>query len=649
MVCSFGDSEDVRFWQKHRLPLKRLISGRGAILEGISFREGLFKSLDPEKAEACFRDLAGLRVSQARSKITEILRAAGALAREPRPITHSVKYYEKGDRPLELLPARQWFLKILDSKREFLRLGRELEWHPPRFRKQYEQWVEGMSQDWCLSRQRFFGVPFPVWLPLDSKGEKICSRPIVPLSVERLPIDPLRDSPRLEDIRAAARRPGAGREAAEALLEKALSAGAEGLAALRDQPHGFAGENDVMDTWATSSMTPFINSGWGFDPAAHKQLFPSDLRPQAHEIIRTWAFYSIVKAHFHQNRIPWRRIAISGWVVDPLRAKMSKTKGNALAPENLMETYSADGARYWAGRARLGQDTAFDESALLTGKRLAAKLFNAARFICLQHEGAALESKNSPAPGAWINSRLSFISNALDQCWIKKMRETQAAATDHLENLKYAEALELIEKRFWLFCDNYIELVKARTYRLKNQPEGLSGLAALDLSLYMLLKLFAPFLPYITEEIWSWRFQSESRSIHNSAWIGMESWPRREPSASGKVFTETPAPAAAGAGAGLLDFAFFVLEKIRAQKSARQISLAAPARSLLVRGAPKYGPMLELAKKDLSRAGHVPEDKIRFEEGNPSEGEGPPAGPPGAGPPGAGPPGAFAKILLELD
>ena len=728
MICSFGDREDVQFWQKHKLPLKQIISRRGALRRDVSFAEGVFKSLDPEKAAAGYQEIAGLRAPGARAKIAALLKAHGALDKKPRPITHFVKYYEKGDRPLEFLPARQWFLKILDHKEDFLRRGREVKWHPPSFLKRYEQWVEGLNQDWCLSRQRFFGVPLPVWLPLDSGGKKVYEHPIIPVSRKRLPIDPMKGAPFPEDIQAAKKaaekalrgqknkdlpgifnlppsvfqarpsepaRAGGGQlpPAHELSSSPGGAAGsaksniAEGIESLRGRPGGFAGESDVMDTWATSSMTPFISSGWVFDSAKHKELFPADLRPQAHEIIRTWAFYSIVKAHFHQKRPPWRHIAVSGWVLDPSRDKISKSKGGAMAPEKIMDAWSADGARYWAGKARLGQDTAFDESALRSGKRLAAKLFNAARFILMQNreEGPAredfleakqvflnpedrdkinkiLEGKNAPireytrcralklldeghAPGEAaektglkkrtvrenmkkykqggalpkikslqsfftsgrgdealsrrLKIKLAYIKEEIDRCWIEGMRQTHKEATALMENFEHAKALDLTEKRFWLFCDNYIELVKGRAYQQKDQAEGLSCLTALDLSLYMFLKLFAPFLPYITEEIWSWRYAAESPSVHASRWI------KKIPSPLFKSSAES------GLSAARLDFVFAVLEQIRAQKSAARKSLAAPAQKLVVRAPKKYEEVLRAAEKDLGRAGHV--SKILFE------------------------------------
>ena len=709
MICAFGDREDVQFWQKHNLPLKQIISRRGALIEGLSFKEGIFKSQNPEKAAGCYREIQGLRVSQARVKIAELLRANGALIKEPKPITHFVKYYEKGDRPLEFLPARQWFLNILDYKKEFLKLGRKIKWRPPAFRKGYEQWVENLNQDWCLSRQRFFGVPFPVWHPLDSQGQKIYDHPIVPVDPDKLPLDPMKSAPSPEDIQAAAKK-ARGKEAGPLkgnslfFSEKSPQNITERLESYRDKPGGFAGERDVMDTWATSSMTPFISSGWAFDRAKHKELFPADLRPQAREIIRTWAFYTIVKSHFHEGKAPWEHIAVSGWVLDPSRDKMSKSKGNALAPEKLMDVHSADGARYWAGKARLGQDTAFDEQALQTGKRLATKLFNAARFILIQNkekdqetskelpgrlfspedrkkinsileakniplkdykqlralkmldEGcpaeeaaerigcspqtvrgwekkrqplrALISSKNKPLPDKILKNKLGYINEPIDKYWIREMGQTHKAATKHLEKFEHAQALDLTEKRFRLFCDNYIELVKARTYQLKNRPEGLSGLAALDFSLYIFLKLFAPFLPYITEEIWSWKYQEEDPSIHTSRWIKSFPFPRFKSPAAKKISGETAAfkrrpgkksaekqtdQIEASAVKNPLDFAFFVLERIRAKKSAAQKSLAAPAQSLTVKAPKERQGFLEIAKKDLSRAGHIPEDKILFE------------------------------------
>ena len=424
--------------------------------------------------------------------------------------------------------------------------------------KRYDQWVEGLNQNWCISRQRFYGVPFPVWYPL-KEGKADYDQPLLPpLEAEALPVDPLKQAP--EGFREAD----------------------------RGQANGFQGDNQVMDTWAISSLTPFINSGWISDTKKHRKLFPAHLRPQAHEIIRTWAFYTIVKAWLHEKSIPWRHIAISGWVVNPDRIKMSKSKGNTVTPENLMEMYSADGVRYWAGKARLGQDTVYDENLFKTGKRLVTKIFNAAKFVQLQVGEETFKGFQNLSENAIED---------IDKAWLYHLTETQTEVTKSLKKFDYAKALDVLEKTFWSFCDNYLEFVKARVYQLKDSKEGLSGRISLDYSLYSFLKLFAPYLPYVTEEVWSWRYKKESASIHCSSW----------PLEDFKFLLQSEKDMSS-----LLNTAFFILEQIRRQKSNHQKSLATPLKSLQVTANSKDLKHLQLFKEDLIKASHVSSENLHI-------------------------------------
>ena len=574
MICTFGDGEDVRFWKERNPPLKQVVSEEGRMRSSLSFTEGVFQSLKPSVAEKYYHSLSGLSLPQARRKIVELLRETEHLVSEPRPTLQFVKYYEKGDRPLELIPARQWFIKILDHKEKFLERGRQVEWHPPAMRKRYEQWVEGLNQDWCVSRQRFFGVPIPLWYPLNTEGKADFANPILGRG---LPVDPVVSAP-----------PGYKEQD-------------------RDQPDGFTADADVLDTWATSSLTPLINSSR--EGESHQTLFPADLRPQAHEIIRTWAFYTIVQSHFHENSPPWKKIAVSGWVVDPTRSKMSKSKGNIVTPDKLMDTYSADALRYWAGRAGLGQDTVYDEQVFKTGQRLVTKIFHAARFVCLQTE---------PIPvSLLLQGDLKGIRETVDRAWVMFLRENYKTVTGFLENFKYDSALRLAEKTFWSFCDNYIELVKARTYQLKGEAEGISGALALDCSLYLFLKMFAPFLPYITEEVWSWRYGGESRSIHCAPWEkglalteGISSpwrtdFKEKEEKHTKSVEAGFGEEEAVRQSGGFLDTVFHVLEQIRNQKAGRRLSLSSVVEELTLKGNPQQIKWLDLCRDDLRRAGHI--------------------------------------------
>ena len=480
MVCTFGDSADVEYWRKSKLPLRQLVGRDGRIMSA-DYSKAPFESKDPEAANAVHAQLAGLFVKQARAKLVELLRNEGALIGEPRPIQHAVKYYEKGEFPLEFVTARQWFVRLLDSKEELLAKAREVQWHPEHMRTRIEHWIDGLQYDWCISRQRFFGVPFPVWYRLDANGNPDYEHPIV-ADESMLPVDPMS-------------------QAAPGFTEDQ-----------RGLPGGFAGDPDVMDTWATSSLTPQIISHWADDPELHARLFPADIRPQSHEIIRTWAFYTIVKAWLHENTIPWKHVVISGWILDPDRKKMSKSQGNVITPKHYLDEFSADAVRYWAARARLGTDTIFEEKLFDAGRKLTTKLFNASRFVISQLDADVDGQERWTA---------SYVTEPLDVALLTRLRVAVFEATGYFNRFEYAGALQVAENEFWNFCDNYVELVKRRSYEEEDTPARRSAKAALNLALRTFLRLFAPFLPYITEEIWSWRFAEESgrnRSVHTAAW-----------------------------------------------------------------------------------------------------------------------------------
>jgi len=610
MVCTFGDMEDVAFCQKHNLPVLQIIDDKGLLID-IDFDKGKFQSLKAKEAQSNYSVLKGLRVTQARKKIVEILKAKKHLQGEPKECLHSVKFYEKGEFPLEILPKRQWYIKILDYKEELLQQGRKIQWRPSFMRKRYEQWVEGLNQDWCISRQRPYGVPFPVWYKADDRGRTDYSQPLMPdvksFTNEKLILaDPLLQS--TDNLTQFLVSPNELKIPIDPL--KRVPAGFKGEQ--RDRAGGFRADPDVMDTWATSSLTPYINSGWLLNSEKHKKLFPANLRPQAHEIIRTWAFYTIAKAYFHEKKIPWKNIAISGWVITPERMKMSKSKGNALTPENLIKTYSADAVRYWAAKARLGQDTVYDENLFKMGKRLVTKIFNASRFVRTQVEGLSYSV---------LEDGFKEVTAPIDQSWLKALFNTKIQALNHLQNYNYAGALDLIEQQFWIFCDNYLELVKARVYQLKDQTEGLSGKKSLDYSLYAFLKLFAPYLPYVTEEIWSDRYSKESSSIHNSLWLDQNRLKQITKELdlmllnrltdkasfaevtfiSGKLqsqkVTRDKQP--------LLESAFSILEQIRGGKSELKKSLASPLKHLEITANSYHLKEFELYKEDIARAAHV--------------------------------------------
>ncbi|HWO08669.1 MAG TPA: class I tRNA ligase family protein, partial [Polyangiaceae bacterium] len=480
MVCTFGDQTDVTWWREQKLALRQVVGLDGRLVP-VTFGGPGYESLDPTLANQSYAELAGKKLQAAREQIVTLLRdprfsATGkgaALQKEPEKIEHPVKFYEKGERPLEFLSTRQWFVRLLDKKAELLEKGATLQWRPEYMGARYRDWTLGLGQDWCVSRQRYFGVSIPVWYAVNAAGKPDYDKPILPVEAQ-LPIDPMLDVP-----------PGYGE-------------------AQRDQPGGFTGETDIFDTWFTSSLTPQIGSHWRKDPERHARLFPADVRPQAHDIIRTWAFYTIAKALCHNGSVPWHNAMISGWILDPDRKKMGKSKGNAVTPMHLLEEYGVDSVRYWAASARLGTDTAFDPQTFKVGKRLVTKLFNAGKFV-LGREG-----------------ELHPITCEIDRAFIAKLRSLVESATADLEEYRYANALEKVESFFWAqFTDTYIELAKPRAWgAIGEAQERGSGFHALRLGLNVLLRLFAPVLPYITEEVWSWVFARETgcASIHVAPW-----------------------------------------------------------------------------------------------------------------------------------
>ena len=484
MVCTFGDATDVQWWRDEGLALRQLVGRNGRLVE-VEFGTEGFESLDPEAANRAYAELAGKNVKQAQKRVVELLAEPGASATgggaplqgEPEAIEHPVKFFEKGDRPLEYLPTRQWFARLLDHKEKLLAKGEEVNWHPPFMHARFRDWTENLNLDWCLSRQRYFGVPIPVWYPLDAQGEPDYEAVLV-AERESLPVDPTVDVP-----------PGYAE-------------------AQRGQPGGFAGEADIFDTWFTSSMTPQISSHWAVDADRHAKLFPADVRPQAHDIIRTWAFYTVAKAALHEDCVPWHNTMISGWILDPDRKKMSKSKGNVMTPLPLLDQYTADAGRYWAASARLGADTAFDEKVWKIGKRLLTKIFNAGKFVLAQ------EAERHP------------VREELDRAFIAKLAALVDDCTRDFENYDYARSLQQTESFFWShFTDTYLELVKVRARRFADgeadtaEASG-SAVASLRLGLSVLLRLLAPVLPYITEEVWSWAFAEETghASIHAAPW-----------------------------------------------------------------------------------------------------------------------------------
>ncbi|WP_058954804.1 valine--tRNA ligase [Kocuria rhizophila] len=474
MICTFGDLTDVTWWRELDLPTRALIG-----------RDGRFQAEQPEwiadgaPAER-YAEVAGKTVFSAQKAVVDMLRESGDLDGEPKKIMHPVNFYEKGDKPLEVVTSRQWYIRNggRDAERRdvLIQRGREMAWHPSFMRSRYENWIEGLNGDWLISRQRFFGVPFPVWYPLDASGEPDYEHPVLP-SPEQLPVDPAADT-----------APGYTEEQ-------------------RDQPGGFMADPDVLDTWATSSLTPQIATGWGVDEELHDKTFPMDLRPQGHDIIRTWLFSTVVRAETLAGTVPWTNTALSGWILDPDRKKMSKSKGNVVVPTDVLEKYGADAVRYWAASARLGADTAYDEGQMKIGRRLAIKLLNASKFVLAQGvtEASVLGS----------GTDASVVTNGLDRSLLAQLATVVERATAAFREYEYARALQLIESFFWTFTDDYVELVKDRAYGSRGAEAQASVHAALATTLDTVLRLFAPFIPFATEEVWSWW---RTGSVHRASW-----------------------------------------------------------------------------------------------------------------------------------
>jgi valyl-tRNA synthetase len=532
MICTFGDITDVTWWRELRLPTRVVVQRDGTIAPARWGEEG-WPSRDVEAARAAQSELAGMPTKRARARIAELLAERGHLLGDPVPVRHAVKFYERGHRPLEIVASRQWFVKTIEFREQLLELGRKLNWHPPHMGARYASWVEGLNGDWAVSRQRYYGVAFPVWYRLDAEGVPDHDHPIV-ADVSALPVDPSSDVP-----------PGYAAEQ-------------------RGLPGGFIGDPDIMDTWATSSLTPEIAGHWGEDDGLFERVFPYDLRPQAHEIIRTWLFYTVLKSFLEHDSLPWSDAAISGYVMDPDRKKMSKSKGNVVTPTDMFERHSPDAVRYWAGSSRLGIDTIFDEQQMRIGRKLAIKILNASRFALGSIEGT---------PGD--------VTSALDRSMLAGLGQVVREATAAFEDYDHAKALDLAERFFWGFTDDYLELVKSRAYG--GGEGGGSAIASLRLALGTLLRLFAPFLPYVTEEVWSWWREG---SVHRAAWPMPSELPERG----------DPEP---------FRVAAWVLKEMRGAKTKAKRSLRSEIARVVVRDTPERLAALALVEGDVREAGNA--------------------------------------------
>ena len=464
MCCTFGDQTDIEWYQAHDLDLRIAIDESGHLTDVAG-------------------EFEGLSAETAHDAIVEALDAEGALL-DTREITHTVNVHERCDTPIEFLVTEQWYVEVLDRTDEYLEAGREMEWYPEKMFTRYKHWVEGLQWDWCISRQRSSGIPFPVWYCADCDAEILADR-------EALPVDPLSDNPPVD------RCPECG--------------GGE-----------FVPEDDVFDTWATSSLTPLINAGWDWGPDAdgtsadgaidgefvmdRPEIYPMDVRPQGHDIISFWLFHTVIKCYEHTGEVPFESVMINGMILDKNREKMSKSKGNVVTPDEVLSKYPVDAARFWAAGSAIGDDLPYQEKGLRAGEKLLRKLWNASKLV------------DGLTPDERIDRPDEL--REIDRWLLASLDAEIDRLTDRLYEREFSKARDELRSFFWgTFCDDYLEIAKGR--------EDDSAAYTLQTAHERFLKLFAPILAHITEEIWTDMYGADSDvdSVHRSSWpepLGVE-------------------------------------------------------------------------------------------------------------------------------
>ncbi|WP_420370289.1 valine--tRNA ligase [Curtobacterium sp. L1-20] len=549
MVCTFGDTTDVVWWRELQLPNRAIIGFDGRV------RSDEPAWIESEGGRALYAEMAGKTVFSAKKVVVDALTESGDLVGDVKTINHPVKFFEKGDKPLEIVSTRQWYI-VNGARDEQLKAtlrqrGDEIAFHPDFMRVRYDNWVGGLSGDWLISRQRFFGVPLPVWYPLDGDGNPVFDQPIVPTEAQ-LPVDP-------------------ASEAAPGYDE-----------AQRGVPGGFQGELDVMDTWATSSLTPQLAGKWETDPALYDLVYPYDVRPQAQDIIRTWLFTTVLRSQLEADTVPWKHASISGFIVDPDRKKMSKSKGNVVTPLSILEQHGADAVRYWAASSKLGTDAAFDPQnpkQIKVGRRLAIKVLNAAKFVY----------------GFPLPEGATSVTEPLDVDMLAELGSVIEQATTAFDGFDHARALEVTERFFWTFCDDYLELVKERAYGTATESTHetqASAVLALRAAIDALLRLLAPFLPFATEEVWAWTHET---SVHRASWPTVAELPTQaEPT-------------------GLLGAVGQALIGIRGAKTAAKASQKTPVTRAVVAAPAETRTLIERAAVDLAAVGRI--ENLSFADG----------------------------------